>query len=134
MKVIELPADYDDANDMFGLYRTAAFSGVAPENIEETRKLGKLQDLLDDISYEVDVPKSELPEGRDSDTRWKLNEGVRSVHIEDAHHALLKKRIFGAGIPWVASVSRKLVAAYDLVDNAEEFKKVTLEKDEEETA
>lgn len=122
MKVITLPEDYEDANKTFGLYRTSAFSGKAPENVEENRKLAKLQDALDSISYEEDIPKSELPEGVGSDTRWMLDQEVRSIELEDAHHAVLKKRIFGADIPWLASVSRRLVDAYDLVDNAEEVK------------
>ena len=121
MKVITLPDDYEDANKMFGLYRTTAFGGKGPESVEEHRKLGKLQDALEAISYEEDVPKAELEEGFKSDTRWMLNDGVRTIELEDAHHAVLKRRIFGADIPWLASVSRRVVAAYDLVDEAEEI-------------
>ncbi len=85
------------------------------------RKLGKLRDALEAISHEEDVPEDELPEGVESDTRWVLNKGVKKIELEDAHCDLLKSRIYGAEIGWLAGVTRRVSAAYDLVDEAEEL-------------
>ena len=124
MRVITLPSDREEAEQTFGLYYTACFSehGEGARDHAAARKLGKLQDALEAIGYEEDVPEDELPKGIESDTRWVLNKGVTSIRLEDAHHDLLKSRIYGAGIPWATPVTRKVEAAYDLIVDAEEVK------------
>ena len=122
MRVITLPSDREEAETTFNLYYTACFGGEGAKDMAAGRKLGKLQDALEAISHEEDVPEDELPDGVEEDTRWVLNEDITRITLEDAHCDLLKGRIYGANIPWTANVTRKISAAYDLVDSAEEVK------------
>ena len=122
MRVITLPIDREEAEKTFNLYYTTCFGGEGAKDMASGRKLGKLQDALEAISHEEDVPEDELPDGVEEDTRWVLNDDVTQVVLEDAHCDLLKSRIYGSGISWTAGVTRKVSDAYDLVEGAEEVK------------
>ncbi len=122
MRVITLPSDRDEAEKMFGLYYTAAFGGEGAKDMAAGRKLGKLQDALEAVSHEEDVPEDELPDGVEEDTRWVLNDDVTKITLDDAYCDLLKSRIYGANIQWTAGATRKVSDAYDLVEGAEEVK------------
>ncbi len=124
MRAIQLPSDRDEAEKIFGVYHTCCFAGNPTEDIGESRKLGKVQDILEDISHEEDVPKDELPEGVKKDTRRVLDEGITDIHLDDAYCDFLKSRIWGAGIAWIASATRRAVTAYDACDQAEDVKNV----------
>ncbi len=122
MRVITLPSDREKAEKTFALYYTACFSGEGAKDMAAGRKLGKLQDVLEAIGHEEDVPEDELPDGVEEDTRWVLNDDVTQIELEDAHCDLLKSRIYGSGITWTAAVTRKVGDAYDLIAEAEEVK------------
>ena len=121
MWVIAMPKDRDEAKDMFGIFYTTAFGGEGAKDHSAARKLSKLQDELEAISTEEDVPEDELPRGVKKDTRWVLNKSVKNIKLEDAHWSLLKSRIYGGGIAWSAGVNSKVLAAYDALAGAEEI-------------
>jgi len=91
----------------------------------------KLQDELEAISFEEDVPEDELPDGVKKDTRWVLNKRVKELKLEDDRWSLLKSRIYSDDIRWAASVTKKVLAAFDAIEGAEEItpaKKAAKEK------
>ena len=67
MRVITLPSDRKEAERTFNLYYTACFGGEGAKDHAAGRKLGKLQDAIEAISHEEDVPESELPDGVESE-------------------------------------------------------------------
>ena len=79
------------------------------------RTLGKLQDVLEDLTHKEEAVDAN---GNKGDVPV-LNKGVKKVTLEDAHWELLKGRIFGADIGWMASAARRVSEAYDLLDSAE---------------
>ncbi len=121
MRVITLPKEYDDANKMFGVFYTATFGGAGAKDAASARKLMKLQDELEAISFEEDVPEDELPKGVKEDTRWTLNKRVKTIKLEDDRWALLKSRIYSDDFKWAASVTREVLAAFDALEDAEEI-------------
>jgi len=120
VRVITLPKDRDEAKKAFNLIYTAAFAGEGAKDMATARKLGKLQDALDAASHDEDVTKEEA-QGTDQKTKRVLNDGVKKITLDDAWCETLKGRFFGAGIQWAASIDRKLIEVYDLVDGAEEI-------------
>jgi hypothetical protein len=121
VRIITLPKDREEAESMFNLFYTAAFAGEGSENQAAARKLGKLQDALEDVSHEESLT-SEEAEGTEEKTKRVLDEKCKKITLEDAHWSSLKDRFFGAGIKWHPSVSRKVIQAFDLVEGAEEKK------------
>ncbi len=120
MRVITLPKDRDETNSVFSLLYTATFAGDGAKDMIAARKLAKLQDAMDAISHEEGLTKDEAGNTGER-TKRVLDSGVRKITLEDAHWETLKGWIFGAGIPWAAGVSRKIIELYDLVDGAEEI-------------
>ena len=117
MRNIVLPLDREEADDAFSIFYTAAFAGVGPKTVAESRKLGKLQDALEDLSY--DEP-TKNPQTGAPDTKRVISSELKTIKMEDAHWDTLKQRIFGAEIGWTAGMSRKLISAYEILDGAEE--------------
>jgi hypothetical protein len=123
MRVIALPTDEAEARGIFGILHTACFQGEGPKEHAKARSLGKLQDVLEAVSHDG-------PPIADGMTPRLLNDGVTEIRLEDAHYEVLKERIFGAGVPWLASASRRVTAAYDLVAAAVEEKPGEAKKDD----
>ena len=122
MRVIILPKEYEEANQMFGIFYTAAFGGTGAKDAAGARKLMKLQDELEAIAIEEGVPEEELPYGAAKDTRWVLNKGAKELKLEDSHWSLLKSRIYSDDIRWAAGVTRQVLRAFDAMEDAEEIK------------
>jgi hypothetical protein len=122
VRVIILPKEYEEANQMFGIFYTAAFGGTGAKDAAGARKLMKLQDELEAIAIEEDVPEEELPNGAAKDTRWVLNKGAKELKLEDSHWSLLKSRIYSDDIRWAAGVTRQVLRAFDAMEDAEEIK------------
>ena len=122
--VITLPKEYEEAKKMFGIFYTAAFGGAGAKDASGARKLMKLQDELEAISTEEDVPGDELPQGVKEDTRFVLNKNVRRLKLEDDRWSLLKGRIYSEDIRWSAGVTRQVLAAFEAIEDAEEIKPV----------
>ena len=125
MKVIALPAEQGEAQNIFGIMRTAAFQGDGAKNHADSRNLGKLQDDLEAVSHDAET---------DGVAHRALNDGVTELRLEDARWELLKGRIFGANIAWHALAARRVAKAYDLVAEAVEEKKVVQKAEEAEEA
>lgn len=119
MRVITMPKDQDEAKKVFNLLYTAAFAGEGAKDMASARKLAKLQDAMDAISHDEDLTKEEAGDTGEK-TKRVLDQGVKKITLDDAWCETLKGRIFGAGIPWTAGVSRKIIEVYDLVEGAEE--------------
>ena len=121
VRIITLPGDYEEAKKMFGIFYSAAFGGTGAKDAAGARKLMKLQDELEAISTEEDVPEDELRDGVKEDTRWVLNKRVKTLKLEDDRWSLLKSRIYSDDIRWAASVTRQVLAAFDALEDAEEI-------------
>lgn len=115
MRVVTLPKDEKEARSLFGILNTAAFQGSAPKDHSQVRTLGKLQDVLEALTHKEEA---EGESGSKVDVPV-LNKGVKKITFEDAHLDLLKSRIFGADIGWLAGAARRITEAYDLLDSAE---------------
>ena len=122
MRVIILPKEYEEANHMFSIFYSAAFGGTGAKDVAGARKLMKLQDEIEAISTEEDVPQEELPNGVKRDTRRVLNRRTKELKIEDSHWSLLKSRIYSDDIRWAAGVTRQVLRAFDAVEGAEEVR------------
>lgn len=122
MRVITLPKEYEEANNMFGIFYAAAFGGAGAKDAAGARKMMKLQGELEAISTEEDVPEGELPKGVDKDTRRVLNRRAKELRLEDSHWSLLKGRIYSDDIRWAAGVTRQVLGAFDAVEGAEEVR------------
>jgi hypothetical protein len=106
---------------MFGIFYAAAFGGAGAKDAASARKLMKVQDELEAISAEEDVPEEELSNGVAKDTRWVLNKRVKELKLEDSHWSLLKGRIYSDDIRWAAGVTRQVLSAFDALEDAEEI-------------
>lgn len=111
---------------MFGILNTAAFQGAGPKEHAQSRVLGKIQDLFEELSHKEDA----VNENGEKIQVPVLNDGVTSITLDDAWWEMLKGRIFGAGIEWLASASRRVTAAYDAVEAAESVSPVATVKDD----
>ena len=121
MRVIILPKEYEEANQMFGIFYSAAFGGAGAKDAAGARKLMKLQDELEAIAIEEGVPE-ELLNGAAKDTRWVLDKRAKELKLEDSHWSLLKSRIYTDDIRWAAGVTRQVLRAFDAMEDAEEIK------------
>ena len=121
MRVIILPKEYEEANQMFGIFYSAAFGGSGARDAATARKLMKLQDELEAIATAEDVPE-ELLNGAAKDTRWVLSKRAKELKLEDSHWSLLKSRIYTDDIRWAAGVTRQVLRAFDAMEDAEEIK------------
>ena len=122
MRVIILPKEYEEANQMFGIFYTAAFGGTGAKDVVGARELMKLQDELEAIATEEGVPEEGLPNGVNRDTRWVLDRRAKELKLEDSHWSLLKGRIYSDDIRWAAGVTRQVLRAFDAMEDAEEIK------------
>jgi hypothetical protein len=119
MHVIALPTDAKEAKGIFGIYHIAAAQGAGPRDRVESRTLEKLQAELEAVSHDgepITNAKGEVMIPR------LLNDGVTEIRLEDARWEMLKKRIWGAGIDWLAGASGRVNAAEDLLIAAIEEK------------
>ena len=100
MRVITLPKEYEEANNMFGIFYAAAFGGAGAKDAAGARKMMKLQDELEGV----------------------LNRRAKELRLEDSHWSLLKGRIYSDDIRWAAGVTRQVLGAFDAVEGAEEVR------------
>lgn len=117
MRVIVLPEDRTEAQNIFGIYHTACFQGEGAKDHAKARALGKIQDILEAVSH-----AETLTEEGQSLSRRTLNDGVTELRMDDAYWEVLKERIFGGGVPWLPAAVRRVTTAFDLLENAEEEK------------
>jgi hypothetical protein len=121
MRAIDLSGEKDEVGTAFGLICLIASQGDGAEGAADNRSLGKLQDAIEAISMN----------GVDDGSRT-LKEDVEELVLDDAHWALLRKRQYGANIPWLPQSARNLTKLETRLKDAKEVVPGAAEEEAEE--